>query len=121
RSVAELEAVLAGHPDATILAGGTDVGLWVTKQHRALPMLVSVNEVAELRRVETAATHIEIGAAAPYSDILPAVAPHYPDFGVLLRRLGSTQIRNAGTMGGNVANGSPIGDSMPALIACGAT
>jgi xanthine dehydrogenase small subunit len=120
RHVDELADVLAGYPDACILAGGTDVGLWVTKQHRRLDP-VYVGEVEELRRLAVTATHIEIGAAVTYSKLHALIGVHYPDFGEIIRRLGSTQIRNAGTMGGNIANGSPIGDSPPPLIALGAT
>jgi xanthine dehydrogenase small subunit len=116
----ELARLAGEYPTATLLAGGTDVGLWVTKQHRRLDPVIYVGNVVELQRVDIADTHIEIGAAAAYSDLHGLIARHYPDFGELIRRLGSTQIRNAGTMGGNVANGSPIGDSPPPLIALGA-
>jgi xanthine dehydrogenase small subunit len=117
----ELVETLHEYPGACILAGGTDVGLWVTKQHRSLDPIVYVGEVDELRRFEVTATEIEIGAAVTYSELHAAIAEHYPDFGEVIRRLGSAQIRNIGTMGGNVANGSPIGDSPPPLIAVGAT
>jgi len=117
----ELARLMGEHPMATLLAGGTDVGLWVTKQHRRLDPVIYVGNVAELRRIDVAAAHIDIGAAVTYADLHELIDRHYPDFGELIRRLGSTQIRNAGTMGGNVANGSPIGDSTPPLIALGAT
>lgn len=116
-----LMRLLSEHPAATLLAGSTDVGLWVTKQHRRLDPVIHVGNVAELQRVDVTATHVEIGAAVTYADLHELIARHYPDFGELIRRLGSTQIRNAGTMGGNIANGSPIGDSPPPLIALGAT
>ena len=96
------------------------MGLWVTKQHRDLDTLIYVGEVEELTRLEATDTHLEIGAAVTYTDAMDALAAHWPDFGELIRRLGSVQIRNSGTIGGNVANGSPIGNSMPALIALGA-
>jgi len=120
RRLDELADILLRHPEACILAGGTDVGLWVTKQHRRLDPLVYLGEVAELQRLDIRDSEIEIGAGVTYSRLLPVVATEYPDFGEVLRRLGSTQIRNCGTMGGNVANGSPIGDSSPPLIALGA-
>ena len=119
-SADELATILVDHPDACLLAGGTDVGLWVTKQHRRLDPLVYVGNVAELRCLEIVDGMIEIGAAVTYSDAMGLIGEHYPDFGELLRRLGSVQIRNLGTIGGNVANGSPIGDALPALIAAGA-
>ena len=120
RDKTKLARLLAEHPDAWLLAGGTDVGLWVTKQHRRPQTMIALGEVADLDGVSEADGVLEIGAGAAYTDILPLIEPHYPGFGALIRRLGSVQIRNAGTMGGNVANGSPIGDSMPALIAFGA-
>ena len=120
RTLAELARLLRLHPSALLLAGGTDIGLWVTKQHRDLPLLIHLGDVAEMRLIAETAQDLTIGAAASYADILPHVERHWPSFGELLRRLGSTQIRNSGTMGGNIANGSPIGDSMPALIALGA-
>lgn len=121
RSLADLAEVYLAHPDATIIAGATDVGLWVTKQRRALPTLISLSEVAELKALEEAAEGLRIGAGVRYVDVLDAISALYPDLGVMMRRLGSTQVRNSGTIGGNIANGSPIGDMPPALIAAGAT
>ncbi len=120
RRVDDLAALCEQFPSACLLAGGTDVALWVTKQHRDLDTLIYVGEVEELRRLEVTDTHLEIGAAVTYTDAMDALGARWPDFGELIRRLGSVQIRNSGTIGGNVANGSPIGDSMPALIALGA-
>ncbi len=121
RSLEALARLVKAHPKACILAGGTDVGLWVTKQHQDLETLIYIGDVAELGKLKLGESHIEIGAAVTYSDAERAIAEAYPGFGELIRRLGSVQIRNSGTIGGNVANGSPIGDSMPALIALGAT
>jgi xanthine dehydrogenase small subunit len=121
RTVVELEGLLSAHPDATLLAGATDVGLWVTKQHRRPDVIVWLGEIEELRRIEETPGRLEIGAGASYAAALPVLARRWPAFGGLVRRLGSAQIRNSGTMGGNVANASPIGDGMPALIALGAT
>ncbi len=120
RSVDVLASLLLKHPGACLLAGATDVGLWVTKQHRRLDPVIYLGEVEELQRLSVGTNHIEIGAAVTYERLLPVLAREYPDFGELLRRLGSAQIRACGTMGGNVANGSPIGDSPPALIALNA-
>ncbi|MGP1393891.1 MAG: xanthine dehydrogenase small subunit [Inquilinaceae bacterium] len=121
RNLTELAAVLDAAPDATLLAGGTDVGLWVTKQHKRLNPVIYLGGVAELQGIVERDGTIDIGAAVTYAEALPVIARHYPGFGVMLRRLGSDQIRNCGTIGGNIANGSPIGDSMPPLIALGAT
>jgi xanthine dehydrogenase small subunit len=120
RSRSELAAVLQEYPEAVLLGGATDVGLWVTKQYRNLPTIISVASVAELRRVRETPDAVEIGAAVTYTEALDVLTRLHPDFGELLRRLGSVQVRNAGTIGGNVANGSPIGDTPPPLIALGA-
>jgi xanthine dehydrogenase small subunit len=120
RRIEDLAALCEQFPDACLLAGGTDVGLWVTKQHRDLDTLIYVGAVEELKRLEATDAYLEIGAAVTYTDAMGALGARWPDFGELIRRLGSVQIRNSGTIGGNVANGSPIGDSMPALIALGA-
>ncbi len=116
-----LADLVAGHPDAQILAGGTDVGLWVTKHLRKLQTIIYLGRVAKLARITETETTIEIGAGATYTAAMGLIARHYPDMGELFRRLGSVQVRNAGTIGGNIANGSPIGDSPPPLIAAGAT
>ena len=120
-SLAAFAEAVARRPHATILAGGTDIGLWVTKQHRDLPDLISVNEVPELRHIENLGHALRIGAAVRYADAHAALADLHPQFGELIRRLGGLQVRNLGTVCGNIANGSPIGDMPPALIAAGAT
>jgi xanthine dehydrogenase small subunit len=109
------------YPAANLLAGGTDVGLWVTKGHRELEVLISVTAVADLADVSVGDAHIDIGAAVTLSDAHEVLAAHYPDLGELIRRFGSPQIRNAGTVAGNVANASPVGDLPPALLALDAT
>jgi xanthine dehydrogenase small subunit len=119
RTTEEFANLLAEHPEATILAGGTDIGLWVTKQHRELTTLIYAGEVAGLRGVEVNDSHIEIGGAATLTEAMPVILEHYPLLDEVLRRFASPPIRNAGTLGGNIANGSPIGDSMPALMAAG--
>jgi len=116
RNADEFAEMYTKNPDATILAGGTDVGLWVTKQHRELKTIIYTGGVADLTDVTTTTTHIDIGAAATLSDAVPAIVEHYPGLKEMLRRFASPPIRNAGTLGGNVANGSPIGDSMAALM-----
>ena len=117
----QLADLLLQHPQATIVAGATDVGLWVTKFQRVIPEMIYTGRVAELRRMRETDTALEIGAGVTYTDAADAIAALYPDFGELIRRIGAVQVRNAGTIGGNVANGSPIGDTPPALIAAGAT
>ncbi|MFC3676316.1 xanthine dehydrogenase small subunit [Ferrovibrio xuzhouensis] len=119
----ELAETLAALPagDSWILAGGTDVGLWVTKQQRVPRSIVSLGRVAALKRIIDHGEMVEIGAGVTYSEAFAAIAGLHADFARMVRRLGSVQIRNSGTIGGNIANGSPIGDSMPALIALGTT
>lgn len=109
------------HPDATIVSGATDVGLWITKQLRDLRKIILTGGVKSLHEVSEQGGHILIGAAASYAEAEAALAGIDPDAGEVLRRLGSAQVRASGTIGGNIANGSPIGDMPPMLIALGAT
>lgn len=111
----------ARNPDATLIAGATDVGLWVTKSLRDLGQVAFIAGVQDLRSVEVGEGTIRVGAMATLADIGPAIAPYHADFAELIRRYGSVQVREAATIGGNIANGSPIGDSPPPLIALGAT
>ncbi|PWJ21943.1 xanthine dehydrogenase small subunit [Jannaschia seohaensis] len=120
-SADELAAWYLAHPDATLIAGATDVGLWVTKQFRDLDKVAFLNRCEDLKGIEIGADEIRIGAMTDMETLRHAIAPHHPSFAELLRRYGSVQVRNAATIGGNIANGSPIGDSPPALIALGAT
>jgi xanthine dehydrogenase small subunit len=120
-TVDALAEVLLAKPEATIVAGCTDVGLWVTKQMRRLDPVVYLGRVKELQRIEETAGGVVIGAGVSHSDAMTVLAPLYPDLGEMWRRFASVQIRNAGTVGGNIANGSPIGDANPSLIAAGAT
>ncbi|MBL8308301.1 MAG: xanthine dehydrogenase small subunit [Rubrivivax sp.] len=121
RTLDELAALRAARPEARVLAGSTDVGLWVTKQFRALPELIYVGEVAELRRIDVGDTQITLGAGASLEAAWSALAAEWPALRDVWLRFASLPVRQAGTMGGNVANGSPIGDSAPVLIALGAT
>ncbi len=111
----------AANPDATLIAGATDVGLWVTKQFRDLGQVAFLNHCDDLRDITQAGDEIRIGAMATLTDVETAIAPHHPSFAAMIRRYGSVQVRNAATLGGNIANGSPIGDGPPALIALNAT
>ncbi|WP_439154561.1 xanthine dehydrogenase small subunit [Yoonia sp.] len=111
----------AANPDATLIAGATDVGLWVTKQMRDLPQVAFLNRCADLRAITKAGDTIHIGAAATMTEVLAAIGQDHPSYAEMIRRYGSVQVRNAATIGGNIANGSPIGDNPPALIALGAT
>ena len=109
------------NPDATLIAGATDVGLWVTKQLRDLGPVAFLSGMTDLAHIEHQGGQLHIGACVTIESLRKALLPHHPSFAEMLRRYASTQIRNAATIGGNIANGSPIGDGPPALIALGAT
>ena len=119
-SLSELADLLVLHPDATILAGGTDVGLWVTKEYRDLPVIIYIGQVGELDYIDETDKRLEIGAAVSLTDAFAVLETHYPDLFEIMRRFASPPIRNAATLCGNIANASPIGDTMPALISLGA-
>ena len=120
RSLRELLAARAQHPEAQIVAGCTDVGLWINKMHMQFAAVLDVTQVAELRRVEDYPHHIAIGAAVTLNDAFAALVADRPQLASFASRFAGLPVRNSGTLGGNVANGSPIGDSMPLLIALGA-
>ncbi len=109
------------NPEATLIAGATDIGLWVTKQLRDLPKPVFLNRMSDLQQIERAGGRLHIGAGVTITALREALLPLHPSFAEMLRRYASEQVRNAATIGGNIANGSPIGDGPPALIALGAT
>ncbi len=120
-TLAELLAARARYPQAQIVAGCTDVGLWVTKMHMQFERVLDVTQVAELRRVEDYPHHLAIGAAVTLTDAFAALVADRPQLAEFAHRFAGMPVRNSGTLGGNVANGSPIGDSMPLLIALGAS
>jgi xanthine dehydrogenase small subunit len=119
-SLDALAAAYVEHPDAVVVAGATDIGLWVTKLRKPLKTLIDIGRVEDLKTITREDGWLRIGAGVRYVDALGTLAALYPDLGAMMRRLGSTQVRNSGTIGGNIANGSPIGDMPPALIALGA-
>ncbi len=121
RSADELADWYLQHPKATLVAGATDVGLWVTKQLRDLADVAFLGHCADLQRIERADGRIRFGAGVTIAALRAAVRASHPSLAELLRRFGSEQVRAAATIGGNIANGSPIGDAPPALIALGAT
>lgn len=116
-SAAALAALLERNPQATLVAGATDVGLWLTKHLKRPDPLVWIGRARDLAAIEVVDGALVIGAGVTYSDALDLLARYWPDAAGAVRRIGSTQIRNAGTIGGNIANGSPIGDTPPMLIA----
>ena len=120
-TTSDLATWYAANPTATLIAGATDVGLWVTKQLRDLTPIAFLNGVADLQTITNEGDTVRIGAGVTITDLMTAIQPLHPSFAALLRRYASTQVRNAATIGGNIANGSPIGDAPPALIAMDAT
>ncbi|MBA4260827.1 MAG: xanthine dehydrogenase small subunit, partial [Comamonadaceae bacterium] len=120
-TLAKLLQARAAHPGAQVVAGTTDVGLWVTKQHQRFAQVLDLTAARELQRIETYPHHIAIGAAVTLTDAFAALVKERPQLKTFGQRFAGLPVRNAGTLGGNVANGSPIGDSMPLLIALGAS
>ncbi|MCW5654484.1 xanthine dehydrogenase small subunit [Hydrogenophaga sp.] len=120
-TLAALLQARARHPQAQVVAGCTDVGLWVTKMHKRFGQMLDVTAARELRRVETYPHHIAIGAGVTLTDAYAALVSERPQLKTFAQRFAGLPVRNSGTLGGNVANGSPIGDSMPLLIALGAS
>jgi xanthine dehydrogenase small subunit len=120
-SVDDLAEIYEAEPKARIVAGSTDVGLWVTKFMRDISPVVHLSHLDELRRITVDDTGITFGAGVSYTESFPLIAKHFPQLIELWNRIGGQQVRNMGTIGGNIANGSPIGDTPPALIALGAS
>src|SRR5262249_7310058 len=117
----QLAALTAARPDATLVAGATDVGLWITKFLQRPGCTISLGRIAELDRIEDRGDTLVIGAMASLRDVREALGRLDPQIDEMFRRFGSEQVRNAGTVGGNIANASPIGDLPPVLIALAAT
>ena len=117
RSMDELAKIRLAEPEARLLAGGTDLGLEVTKALKSMPMLIHVGAVPELLHIESTPGGLRIGAAVPLSDAWTSIVEHFPGFAEVAERFASPPVCHSGTLGGNVANGSPIGDGMPVLLA----
>ncbi len=117
----ELAILYERYPHAVLVAGATDVGLWVTKQHRELKTVIHLGRVADLKFIHEKQDQLVIGAGVTHRDAMVVLGRHFPDLGEMMRRLGAVQVRNSGTLVGNIANGSPIGDMPPALMVLGAS
>jgi xanthine dehydrogenase small subunit len=120
-SLDDLAAIYVEEPTATIVAGSTDVGLWVTKFMRDIGPLVFVGGLDGLHGIEETDAAVRLGAAVSYTDAQAVLLQHFPQLGDFWHRIGGAQVRNMGTVGGNIANGSPIGDTPPPLMALGAS
>jgi xanthine dehydrogenase small subunit len=121
RSIGELVEAKAKYPDAFVLGGGTDLGIRVSKEREAFPVVISTQWVRELRAVSEDNEKLIIGGGVTYTKALPSLDRHFPSFAAMVRRIGSRQIRNIGTLAANIANASPIGDTIPCLMALDAT
>ncbi|MCP4820409.1 MAG: xanthine dehydrogenase small subunit, partial [Shimia sp.] len=120
-NVDDLAAILVAEPEATIVAGSTDVGLWVTKFLKRLSPAVFVGHLEDMKHIEVGDDAITFGAGVTYTEAQDVIALHYPHLSEYWDRIAGWQVRNMGTIGGNIANGSPIGDTPPVLIALGAS
>jgi xanthine dehydrogenase small subunit len=120
RSEAMLSALIERFPEARLVAGATDVGLWITKELRILPQVIWLGRVRSLGQIVQGVDRLVLGASVPLAEAIPYLSRLDPDFESLMQRFGSEQIRHVGTIGGNLANASPVGDLAPALIAMGA-
>jgi xanthine dehydrogenase small subunit len=120
KNIDELAYELTSEPNSTLVAGGTDLALSVTQNLATIDKLVYVGNVKELTSMTETEAEIIIGSALPYSKFIETLHHYYPELGDMIERIGSKQVRNTGTLGGNVGNASPIGDMPPALIALGA-
>jgi xanthine dehydrogenase small subunit len=116
-TLAQALQVRADAPDALVVAGSTDTGLWINKQHQRPAQTLDLGGVAELGRITREANGLDIGAGARLEDAFQALAQEHPSVAGFLARFAGLPVRNAGTLGGNIVNGSPIGDSMPLLLA----
>ena len=119
--IEQLAQLFCAEPDARLVAGGTDLALEVTQRFQRLPKLISLSHIDALKEITLTGQAIHIGAATTLSQCLPVLREEFPEFGHLLERFASEQIRNQGTFGGNIANASPVGDGGPVLLALGAT
>ncbi|MDC9825488.1 xanthine dehydrogenase small subunit [Devosia sp. ZB163] len=117
----DLAEVYAANPTGTLVAGATDVGLWVTKFMRDIGPMIFIGDIADLHGIGEVDGALRIGAAVTYSDAEAAITSRYPQLATFWSRIGGQQVRNAGTIGANIANGSPIGDTPPPLIVLGAS
>ena len=121
RELDELADLYLNQPDATLLAGGTDIGIWITKAYREFSLLIYTGKVNALKQITVDDKNIEIGGAVTFTEAIPALLQDFPELEDFLNRFASLPIRNLATLGGNICNASPIGDSMPVLLSLGAS
>ena len=120
KNIKDLKSIIKNNSNFNFLAGGTDLSLTVTKERKEIPFIIDLREVKELDFIKVSKNYLEIGAATPLIKFENEIKKYYPDFYSILKRYGSVQIRNVGTIGGNIATASPIGDSLPILLSLNA-
>jgi len=120
KNVQELKKILKNNIDANFLSGGTDLSLNITKERKDINSIVYMNSIRELNYINNNNKYIEVGATTPLIDFEYYIKKYYPDFTKILKRYGSLQIRNVGTIAGNIATASPIGDCLPLLLSLNA-
>ena len=120
KTINELRTVIQKNPDSEFLSGGTDLSLKVTKDRQEIKKIINLNNIKELNFIKTNKNEIIFGSTTPLIQVEKFILKYYPDFNNILRRYGSVQIRNVGTIGGNIATASPIGDTLPLLLSLNA-
>ena len=119
KNLTQLKEILHRNENTTIVAGSTDVGLWVNKQFKNIRPVVFINQINALKSIKITKYKVSIGSLVTYSDFQDFIISYFPNLIEYINRIGGDQIRNMGTIGGNIANGSPIGDIAPLLISLG--
>ena len=117
RYISEFKKILKKNTNSYLLSGGTDLSLLVTKDRKDINSIIYMNSIKELNYIKNNKEFIEVGATTPLIEFEIYIKKYYPDFNKILRRYGSTQIRNVATIAGNIATASPIGDNLPLLLA----
>ena len=117
RYISEFKKILKKNANSYLLSGGTDLSLLVTKDRKDINSIIYMNSIKELNYIKNNKEFIEVGATTPLIEFEIYIKKYYPDFNKILRRYGSTQIRNVATIAGNIATASPIGDNLPLLLA----
>jgi len=120
KNIKDLKNIIKKYSNFSFLAGGTDLSLKVTKERKEIPFIIDLKEIKELDFIKVNKNYLEVGAATPLIKFEKEIKKYYPDFYLVLKRYGSVQIRNVGTIGGNIATASPIGDTLPILLSLNA-
>ena len=120
KTIKDLKNIIKKNSNFNFLAGGTDLSLKVTKERKEISCIINLKEIKELDFIKINKNYIEVGAATSLTKFENQIKKYYQDFYAVLKRYGSVQIRNVGTIGGNIATASPIGDTLPILLSLNA-